>query len=474
MSVIETDYLIVGAGAAGMAFADTLIAGSDADVVMVDRRHAPGGHWNDVYPFVRLHQTSTNYGVHSRILGTDSIDTTGPNAGFYDRATGVEICDYYQQVLEEGLLPSGQVRFFGMCEYIANGSGEHSLTSRLTGKTTTVRVRRKVVDGTYLEMSIPATHTPAFTVDADAQLIPVGALVELANAPGGYTILGAGKTAMDACSWLLDNGVEPDLIRWIKPRDSWVFDRASWQPRDLVVTTYEILSLGVEALAQAEDLTDLLGRLEACGHLARLDTAVEPSMFRGAILSKAERESLGQIERVVRSGRVLHLGADRIELDGGTIPTSRTEVHVDCTAYGIGAAPARPIFQPGRITLQSLMGGFTSFNAALIGFVEAARDDDAEKNRLCPPIAPPSRPIDWISTVCGGFRSFALQAVEPDVAAWLNASRLNLTRDLGNHMSDPRMRPALARWAANMEPALKNADRLLAESMSPGDRSIHA
>jgi hypothetical protein len=36
------------------------------------------------------------------------------------------------------------------------------------------------------------------------------------------------------------------------------------------------------------------------------------------------------------------------------------------------------------------------------------------------------------------------------------------------------MQPALARWAGNIEPALKNADRLLAQSMSPGDRPIHA
>ena len=38
---IETDYLVVGAGAAGIAFVDALIAASDADVVMVDRRHGP-------------------------------------------------------------------------------------------------------------------------------------------------------------------------------------------------------------------------------------------------------------------------------------------------------------------------------------------------------------------------------------------------------------------------------------------------
>jgi hypothetical protein len=84
MAEIETDYLVIGAGASGMAFTDSLIAGADVDVdvdvdvVMVDRRHSPGGHWNDAYPFVRLHQPSATYGVNSRPLGTETIDATGP------------------------------------------------------------------------------------------------------------------------------------------------------------------------------------------------------------------------------------------------------------------------------------------------------------------------------------------------------------------------------------------------------------
>ena len=41
---IDTDYLVVGAGAVAMGFVDTLIEHSDADVVMVDRRHRAGGH----------------------------------------------------------------------------------------------------------------------------------------------------------------------------------------------------------------------------------------------------------------------------------------------------------------------------------------------------------------------------------------------------------------------------------------------
>ena len=40
---IEVDYLVVGAGASGMAFVDALVgAGADAEILLVDRRHRPG------------------------------------------------------------------------------------------------------------------------------------------------------------------------------------------------------------------------------------------------------------------------------------------------------------------------------------------------------------------------------------------------------------------------------------------------
>ncbi len=60
---LDTDYLVVGAGAMGMAFTDALVDHADVHVTLVDRRHAPGGHWNDAYPFVQLHQASLFYGV---------------------------------------------------------------------------------------------------------------------------------------------------------------------------------------------------------------------------------------------------------------------------------------------------------------------------------------------------------------------------------------------------------------------------
>ena len=77
---LHVDYLISGAGAMGMAFADVILHESDKTIALVDRRAAPGGHWNDAYPFVRLHQPSAFYGVNSRALGDDLIDKVGHSA----------------------------------------------------------------------------------------------------------------------------------------------------------------------------------------------------------------------------------------------------------------------------------------------------------------------------------------------------------------------------------------------------------
>ncbi|MEY2468305.1 MAG: hypothetical protein QOF21_1003, partial [Actinomycetota bacterium] len=129
MREIETDYLVVGAGASGMAFVDALLAASDAEVVIVDRRHRAGGHWLDAYPFVRLHQPSANYGVNSRTLGNDRIDESGPNAGFYERATAAEICDYFARVLDEDFTASGRVQFMGMTDYRGAEADGHHLVS---------------------------------------------------------------------------------------------------------------------------------------------------------------------------------------------------------------------------------------------------------------------------------------------------------------------------------------------------------
>ena len=80
---ITTDYLIVGAGVMGMGFLDEMIRNSrKLEAVIVDIRDKPGGHWNDAYPFVRLHQPALTYGVNSRTLGVGGADLASKSQGW--------------------------------------------------------------------------------------------------------------------------------------------------------------------------------------------------------------------------------------------------------------------------------------------------------------------------------------------------------------------------------------------------------
>ena len=89
MADLETDYLIIGAGAVGLAFADTLIdEDPNCHITLVDKHAKPGGHWNDAYSFVALHQPSATYGVNSMAIPCEHIDTHGPNKGLLALASG--------------------------------------------------------------------------------------------------------------------------------------------------------------------------------------------------------------------------------------------------------------------------------------------------------------------------------------------------------------------------------------------------
>src|SRR5438128_1334150 len=269
MRSIQTDYLVVGAGAMGMAFTDALIDHADVHVTLVDRRHAAGGHWQDAYPFVQLHQASVFYGVASTVLGTGAIQQDGPEAGLQERARRAEIQHYYDEILHRRFIGSGRVTFLGGSDYAADGTS-HLVTSRVSGETTRVDVRRRVVDATYLSPTIPATTPPPFGVADDVRVVPVNELASLAEPTAtDYVIVGSGKTATDGIVWLLANGVDPDRIMWVRPRDPWMLNRAVVQPDPAVA-----LGLAADTMAAAsasESLDDLFLRLEAAGVMLRVD-----------------------------------------------------------------------------------------------------------------------------------------------------------------------------------------------------------
>lgn len=454
---IETDYLVVGAGASGMAFTDTLIARSDADVVLVDRRHRPGGHWLNAYPFVRLHQPSAYYGVESRPLGRDRVDDFGPNAGFYERAGAAEICDHFGRALDEVLLPSGRVRFLGQTEFRGGEGGRYHLVSLLTGTETTVRVRKKLVDATYVESSIPSRHRPGFEVDERVRMIPPNDLVELDRPISAVSVIGAGKTAMDTCTWLLDAGVDPDRIRWIRPRDSWLFERSFMQPLELVAQFIRMQAHWVEVAAEAEDGPDFAHRLEERGVFVRIDPTVEPDLFRGATISLGEVKSLQTIRRVVRDRKVRRIDEDRIWLDQGEEPVAPHELFIDCTAAGVPPSPVRPVFEPGRVTLEYVTVGITPWGAATIAAVEARPgEDDGLKNKLCPPLVFTGSIKDVLALVYSGMSGQVARFREPDLMAWNESCRMNPARGAVDHLDESGVPDAFASLMANTGRALRN------------------
>lgn len=460
-STLETDYLVVGAGAAGMAFTDSLIAETGVDVVMVDRRSSPGGHWNDTYPFVRLHQPSLYYGVNSTLLGCDAIETRGPEAGWYERANGIEIRAYFARVMERQLIASGRVRFFPNSDCV----GGQRFVSRLTGAVTDVKVRRKVVDATYLAPDVPALTPPPFDVGDDVAVIPVHRLVDVAERPDRYVVIGAGKTASDACVWLLSNGVDSDDIQWIKPREPWLQNRRYVQPGVLAGSMIEGLALQMEAAAQATSLDDLFERLEASGFMRRVDRNVRPTMSKGAtLIGDWEIDLLRRIKNVVRLGHVRRIERDQIVLEHGTVPTSTRHLHVHCAASGLRRRPALPTFAGDRITLQTLGGQVITFNAALVAFVEAHRADDAEKNRLCPTTQYANTPRDWVRIKLADMAAERVWSKEADVQDWLRRARLYPARDVHLHAGDEGVKRAMARFAAHVGPGLKRLAALVEQT----------
>jgi len=449
---LEADYLVVGSGAMGMAFTDVLMTESDATVVMVDRHHQPGGHWNDAYPFVRLHQPSAFYGVNSRPLGSDTIDATGWNQGLYELATGAEGCAYFDQGMQQQFLPSGRVQYFAMCEY----QGGRRFRSKLADSEFEV-VSRKVVDSTYMNVRVPSICSPAYEVDPEARCVPLNELPRIAGEFERYVIVGAGKTGMDACLFLLANGADPDAIRWIMPRDSWILDRSHIQPaKDASDEVGRIFVQQLEEIARSESIEDLFERQAAAGLLLRLDDAVTPKMYRCATVTRPELDQLRRIRNVVRMGRVKRLEARRIVLEQGEIETGPGTLHVDCTADGLAARPVKPVFAGDTITLQSVRVCQQVFSAAFIAHIECRGEDEPTGNEICTPVPHPNTDLDFLRTTLANGTNQARWSQDPELLEWLHASRLD------GFTPDPKAAPAAEEAAKLMATGLSALGKLQA------------
>ena len=422
--VLETDYLIVGSGAMGMAFADTLLSQTDAKMIIVDRHAKPGGHWNVAYPFVRLHQPSSFYGVESRELSRFQKDQVGMNKGLFDLASGAEVSAYFDDVMQQTFLPSGRVQYFPMCDY----QGDGQFSGRTSGKQYEVRYK-KLVDATRLTVDVPAEHTPAFSIAEGVNFMPLNALPRLRHSAKGYVVIGSGKTGMDACLWLLEHGVEPDDIRWIMPRDAWMLPREYAQPdNEFFAGTFGNQANQFEAIAEATSVDDMYARLEDKGCVVRFDKQVAPTMFHAATISKPELDALCRLKNVVRMGRVTALEPSRIVLENGELETSPEHVHIDCSASlsrTMVRMSAKPVFDGDVITPQTIRSFMPVFSGSMIAYVEANYADEEEKNRLCNVVPLPNTSDDFVTMTLAAMMNQFNWSQDKPLRAWVRDNRLD-------------------------------------------------
>jgi hypothetical protein len=303
-TVLLTDYLVVGAGAMGMPFLDELIRSStDVEAIILDMRAAPGGHWNDAYDFVRLHQPAETYGVPSRSLGS----------GGGDLASKPQILEHFELALAE-LVATGRVRWFPQCRYLGEGRFVSVVDPGLRYE---VVVQEKVVDATRTSSMVPATTPPNFTVDEGVNFVPINGLTDVKTPWERYMVIGAGKTGMDAIVYLLEQGVRPDRICWIISNDCWYILREAFVKDEglhLVKQSFEAVLL--------EDVTthaDFFLDLERRGVMARLDRRILPTKFRAPTVSRAELEQVGRVGGTVRRGRVATIKRDRVLFLSGQV-----------------------------------------------------------------------------------------------------------------------------------------------------------
>jgi len=423
--MLECDYLVVGAGARGLAFVDAMLervknAKGTVKIAIVDDRDEPGGQWNDAYRFAKLHRQSAHYGVSSKPL--EKARNGGGKHGHF--ASTTELLSYFGDVMD-ALVDSGCVEFFPMCSF-RNDQVESLVNPDLVWK---IPASCKVVESGLARIQVPSTQAPPFEVGLGAFVVTPNYLTSVLVPPTHYCVIGAGRTAIDVIIWLLSRDVDPNQVRWIMPRDHWFQCREAILGKSSLKTAQ---SFSDEVLKDPGSLRALLERCEKVGLLCRLDRSRRPECCHGAAVSKEEFVQLRKVKDIVRLGHVRAVHKDHLLMDHGTVPVAEGTLHIDCTSSWVQKAPKPvPIWQGTQIFLQPIQEVFTGageFNvclsAALVGLIEALIKDDGVKNSMCTAGKHPDTIQDWIRLQIAAIANHKLW-LHPHVRAWLSMDRLS-------------------------------------------------
>jgi len=452
---LQCDYLVIGAGTTGMSFVDTILTENpNATIIIVDRNAKAGGHWTKAYPFVRLHQSSSYYGVNSHRLGKLS-DSKGReahemNVDFFNdantRATGAEIIQYYEKVTKY-FNETGRVRFLFNSEYKeSKDDGSHCIITTVGDNGSNNSGVREIMHSVQCRklvtvlsnVVVPSMRKAPFRVHPSVSFIPVNDIPNEIKSGGtgskyqNFFVLGAGKTAADAIIHLLTNGIDQSKITWIISRDVWFLLRDNVFKGDFFKAAVNF----IKPLSEANSIKNVFLTYEEKGIIGRLQPKCPslPEVFKGATIYTESLRLLRSVANTVRLGRVTCVNDGEIILQRGKLNFSTKDtLFIDCMAdnfYGYASFDKDlTIFESNRINLGPIFSTFNiSFSAAMMAHIESSFETNETKNGFCYFLRGKyldDSPKSFVGMVYAQYKTFgALRRHKPSVK-FLLKSRLN-------------------------------------------------
>jgi hypothetical protein len=140
-------------------------------------------------------------------------------------------------------------------------------------------------------------------------------------------------------------GVDASAISWVRPRETWMVNRASTQPGAAFAGNtvgWQLEQMRSAATATSGD--DIFLHLEEHGHMLRLDRSILPTKFHFPTISQGEVNLLRSIDRVLKIGRISHIEPGTLHGADSDATVPEHALFIDCTAT---AAPRKAVALSG-------------------------------------------------------------------------------------------------------------------------------
>ncbi len=312
------DYLVVGAGATGLCFIDVMLRYTKKTIILVDKNNEPGGHWSNYYPYVKLHQNPSTYGVESIPLKDDS---------------GKSIKEHFKKALETFTKYPNFTYLFNTEIDLSNIKIPHTI----------------LVDARYLEVKKLKNK---WNISTPWNL-------KLINKP--HIVIGGGKTGMDTCIWLIKHKIK---VKWI------VSHHAYWLIKEKIKNLGNIPN----SIFLLKIKKFIINKLNPTFSLS-LDnrfysSSNKPTRYKCAIVNKEEYNIIKNIE-IINNGYVTKKINNTLYFENNESIDFGDVIFVNCIQNGCPIKNTVPIFQKNKIILQPIILCQSCFSATCIAKMEA-------------------------------------------------------------------------------------------------------